>query len=250
MVKKAVIVVGILLVCILGYVGLSFIFSSVTVLDTASSIGELCDIVLNFTAIFVTLLLGVVVYFQSERINNLEAAQYDIFIGIERVDMQADIGTELQMISCPQKAKESDVSVFRDLTSETLTLLVHTHMNQQDKKLFIPIMFITRNAPLITSIRIKQIDIIYRKVRNGQNEEVEKCLPVNACPICCVLPDNSHFILHFGVHGLYQEDIDEMNVKFHFKVEDQLKRSHNITTDVLLSRIHKELRILSSKTNP
>lgn len=250
MVRKIVWIVAVgLLVCVTGYFGFTYLMTFVTELNTTTSIGELCDIVLNFTAIFVTVLLGIVVYFQSERINKLEAAQYDVFIGIEKIDFSAAMGNEWRLISDSKDGKEKNIKLFRDVADEGLSLLAHAHMGERQEKLFIPFAFVTRNTPLITGIQVKRIDIAYNKIVNGRKRHSNVHFAIDAYPICCVLPDNSHFMLHLGIHGVRKEDVEGMEVKFYFNVTDQLKRSHAITTEVNLSKIHEELRILSSRTD-
>ncbi len=246
--KSIVLVLIVVLMGLIGYCGLSFLRSSVTQIDTTSSIGELCEIVLSFATIVITIVLSFFVYNQAERINKLEIAQYDVFVGVESLDFNENLDTELQLISNPIQKRHNDVKLFKGIVNEKITLLAHVHMGDANEMLFIPFVFVTRNTPLITSLQLKKIDIALTSKKN----ELQKPKPpfhVDADPVHNILSDNSHFVLSLGVHGIGQNDVDKMKVAFEIAVTDQLKREHTFKTEVELSQIHTDIRLLSSKTS-
>lgn len=247
--KKSIVFIAIItLIALIGYCGFSFLRSSVTEIDTKSSIGELSEIVLSFATIVITIVLSLFVYNQAERINKLEAAQYDVFLGIERLDFNENLDTELQQISNPIKKRHNDVKLFKGIVNEKVMLVAHVHMGDGEDTIFIPFVFVTRNTPLITSLQLKKINIELPLTKNGQRKQIPPFY-VDANPVHNVLSDKSYFVLNLGIHGIGQDDVDKMKVTFEMTVTDQLKRNHMFKSQAELSRIHTDIRLLSSQTS-
>lgn len=247
--KKIIVFIAvIILIGLLGFFGLSFLQSSVTEIDTTSSIGELSEIVLSFATIVITVVLSFFVYNQAERINKLEAAQYDVFLGVESLDFKESIDTELQLISNPIQKRYNDVKLFKGIVNEKVMLAAQVHMDDRSDMLFIPFVFVTRNTPLITSLQLKKIDITPASTNNEQRKQ-RTTFYVDASPVHNILSDKSRFVLNLGIHGVGQNDFDKMTVAFTIKVTDQLNRDYTFKSIVELSQIHTDIRLLSSKTN-
>ena len=60
---------------------------------------------------------------------------------------------------------------------------------------------------------------------------------------------SNYFVLNLGIHGIGQDDVDKMKVTFEMTVTDQLKRNHTFKSQAELSRIHTDIRLLSSQTS-
>lgn len=248
--KRVVIIIVIAaMVAFLAYSGYEILSSSITEIDSKSSVGEIGNIILSFISITVSLLLGIVVYFQSERINTLEVSQYDVFIGVEKIDDSASFASEMVEISDGVDNLSRCAKLFETIYNDELELYAHIQVSEQAQKTFIPLSFVTRNTLLITSLCIKEIGVqIETQKRDNQKDKLSNALSMSTSPICRFLPDDSHFLLGISLHGIDKSIIKKVNISIDIIAEDQFSRIHPLKVDLDIIGIDKELRLISSKS--
>lgn len=244
--KAFLILVFCLFFLAIGHTGLKVLLSKITELDTSSSVGEISDIILSYFSIIVTIMLSVFVYWQAERINKLEAAQYDVFLGAEKLDCSRSIGTELLLLN--QSRVPSEVKVFETAVNNQFGLVANISLQEGKESLQLPFLFITRNTPLITALKIKQIDVIIKFYSNSKKDDYKKYFPVLVNPIYRFLSDKSEFILFFSINGIEKKNIEKVKIRVHFEVEDQLKRNHAIESEMEVEQRYSELCMISSRS--
>lgn len=246
-IKRAfLILVFCLFFIVMGHTGLKFLVSQITEFDTSSSIGEISDIVLSYFSIFVTIMLSIFVYWQAERINKLEAAQYDVFLGAEKLDCSRSIGTELLLLS--QSRVLSKVKVFETTVNNQFGLVANISLQEGDESLQLPFLFITRNTPLITALQIKRIDLKIKYYSNSKKNDFKQSFSVYVNPIYRFLSDGSEFALMFSINGVDRKHIEKVKIKVHFDVEDQIKRNHSIESEMEVEQRYSELCMISSRS--
>ena len=251
MLKRILMIIStIAVLCIIAYCGCNFLSSRITEIYTTATVGEISDIVLSFSSIAVSILLGIFVYFQSERINALEATQYDVFLGVEKIDDSISLATEMVLLSKNNTDLSQQAKLFETTCDSDLALYAYVYVSEQPEKTFLPLVFVTRNIPLITAIDIKKIllNIDYQECRNQGKKTSKKNFLVDALPIYKILSDQSRFILGLSIHGVDKSKIEKADVRIEFVVEDQLGRLHPKTIELSMVSIDKEIRLISSKT--
>lgn len=231
----------------IGYSGLKLLLSEVTELDKTSSIGEISDIILSYLSIFVTIILGIVVYWQAERINKLETGQYDVFLGAEKLDFTTSIGTQLLLLN--RTNLQSKIKLFETMVNNRIGLLANISLQEGNEGLQFPFLFITRNVPLITSVCVRQIDVKIQHYSDSQKSDLIKKFPIDANPVCRFLPDKSEFTVCLSVNGIEKQHIEKVKIKIYFEVEDQLKRTHSIEAEMDVEQINGNLCMISSRSN-
>lgn len=256
-----VILVSCFLIIGLGYLGLRILLSKVTELNTASSIGEISDIVLSYFSIFVSIMLGIVVYWQAERINKLESTQYDVFLGAEKLHCGASIGTQLLLLS--KKNSHSQITLFETKFNNCFGLLANISLQEeintkqerddspQDRTDNLPLtfLFVTRNTPLITSLQVKQIDLTIQHYSESKKKDIVKKYPIDANPVFIFLSDKSEFNVCLSVNGVEKKHIETVKIRILYEVEDQLERTHSIMSEIVVEQIDGEICMISSKSN-
>lgn len=251
MIKRILVICfAIVLLVIIAYLGCGFLFSNITEIDTKATIGELSGILLNFSSITVSIMLGIFVYLQSERINALEATQYDIFFGVEKIDDSTSLATEMILLSKSNTDLSRCAKLFQATRTNELALYAYVHILDKPEIAFLPFVFVTRNTPLITAIHIKKIllNIDYQAHCGQGMENSEGGFLVDAPPIYKFLPNQSRFILGLGIHGVDKSKIEKADIQLELIAEDQLGRLHPKKIKLSMLRIDKELRLISSKS--
>lgn len=251
MIKRIVMIISIIAVlCIIAYCGYSFLFSNITEVDTKSTVGEISGILLSFSSIVVSILLGIFVYFQAERINTLEVTQYDVFLGVEKIDDSISLATEMILLSKNKSDLAQYAKLFETTCANELALYAYVHISDKSEKTFLPFVFVTRNTPLITAIHIKKIllNMDYKECHCKGKKNIKKDFIVDAAPVYKFLSDQSRFIFGLGIHGVHKSEIEKADVQIELVAEDQLGRMHLKKIEVSMVRIDKEIRLISSKS--
>ena len=231
----------------LSYWGLKLIGGHITKVETSSSVGELAEIVLNYISIFVSILLGVVVYLQSERVNKLEATQYGVFLGAEKLDSAFSLGTEFLQLD-RETEQVADVHIFEIADYSRLCFLSNISLNDGNDRVVIPVVFTTRNTPLITAIHIQQIDLSIQYHSAARKSILKKRYPLDIIPIHRFLSDESQFNICFAINKIEKSLIEKINITVILRIEDQLMRTHSVESELQVEQRCGKLNLLSSKS--
>ena len=232
---------------LLGCTSLKFVLSHITKIETTSSVGEVSEIILSYISIFVTIILGVVVYQQSDRINRLESTQYSIFLGAEKFDPNIPMGSEFLLLS-RRVDKKSCVKVFQIVDPDFWGLLTNISLNEGNQHIELPFLFTTRNVPLITSVAIERIDLSIRYTHDSGRSSFMNSYPVNITPIFRFIGDQSQFPVRFSINGVSAPDIRRIQLVVKFSIKDQLSRNHVIETVMAVEQRYGQFCLLSSKS--
>lgn len=206
---------------------------------------ELWESIITYLSMGFTLLLGVIVYYQSQKINALESSQYDIFIGIDRLDYSWDFKDAL-IGECNKEQEFSIVQSFSEGAHGYLTTLnVDINQDLKKKPLFIPLSFITKNCPLITSLDFQKISlsIVFEDDKIYQKEFYN-----SAKPIYTILCDGSRFSFGIGMMLSSNLEIAKVSLCIKFDISDQIQRIHSKTVSVDLEKVSDNFYLSSSNT--
>lgn len=201
------------------------------------------SLMLEYMSLIVPLFLGVVVYFQSEKINNLEATQYDVFIGIDGVENQFELN---KYLVCDFQNEEFSISHY--FTSSQKCIMSHINIGEGAGKPFvIPLTFVTKNFPLITSMDFQSVKINFK---GGNRTIYQKTFKHNGGRINAILCDDSHFIWAFGMIIPDTWDVDALDIQFVGEIENQncRKQIHTISASIYLTPNNEEFILASSSS--
>lgn len=207
---------------------------------------ELWEGVITYLSMGFTLLLGIIVYHQSQKINNLDSSQYDIFIGIDKLDYSIDFKDVL----IKDYDYNSEFSIIQSFSEEKLGFLTALNVHVKgddikDKIVFIPLSLITKNHLLITSIDFKKISLaIYSKSKEIYQQDFYNY----ANPYYTILGDSSRFSFGVGMVLPSNTDISKISISIHYEIGDQINRTHKKSTSVDLERISDNYYLSSSKS--
>lgn len=250
MTKRVVaIIVAIVIIFFLACGGYQILSSNITRINSTTSVGEIGNIILSFTSIAVTLFLGIIVYFQSERINTLEASQYDVFLGVEKIGDATSFPSGMIEISENTNNLNLYAKLFETMHNDELELYAHIQMSTQTQNTFLSLIFVTRNVVLITSLCFKGISVqIETSGSNNQDAKLCKNFIINAIPVCRFLTDNSRFLFGISLHGVDKSKIEKIHISIDLVAEDQFGRSHSSKVEFNMVKIDEELCLISSKS--
>lgn len=233
---------------LLGCVGFKYALSHITKVETVSSVGEISEIILSFISLFVTIILGVIVYQQSDRINSLEATQYSVFLGANQLDLSLPMGTEFLLLS-KKTDSQSRIKLFQIVDSDDLGLQVNISLSEGSNSIDLPFRLITRNTPLITSIDLDKIVLRIRYIRDSNRCDYTDDFPINSMPINRFIEDQSNFTLRILLNGVPTSQIRRVFLKFKFRLSDQYSREHVIENTMIVEQRYGKFCLLSTQSS-
>lgn len=207
--------------------------------------GQAIEYILTFISIAIPFLLGIVVYLQSQRINDLESTQYNTFIAIEDVDYSWELSDYLFYNNLKNKFYVSHVF---SSSHKFLLTSINLCKDNTGKSLIIPLACVTKNNPLIVELEFQSVDVI---LRNDKIEILNKKLH-NESPtiVNTILKDDSRFVLGFGMTVSNECLFNEIDLKFSLSLKDQNGNKNKFLLEVTLNKGNKEptFYLSSSKT--
>lgn len=180
--------------------------------ETNSSFLQIC---IGYLSLATTLLLGVVVYFQSKRINDLEVSQHSSFLGILDIDYSADLEN---CIYAPNGQKGFIISYHFTDKNKRMLSSVDFSGGGQVKSVVLPLVFTTKNQQLITSIHYQSVEV---DLRFAGKEIVSREFKSQCGPIYTLLDNESKFLLGFGMLMPVDWNVDEVELHFFVCLKDQ-----------------------------
>lgn len=203
-------------------------------LDKATAIAAIID----YLALSYAVLLGVVVYRQTERINRLEATQYDLYLGIESIDYSCDLG------QCfATKSGQRNGLITQAFGGKGRTYLLNVATGTEDgKTIFVPLSFVIKSRPLVVSICFQKATLEVVSQKHKIPEEVRE-IDEN---INAIFEDGSHFVFGLGLILPEQQNGDEIHFDVVMEVETQIKQKHKIHATATIIWIGDRFDLVSS----
>lgn len=201
------------------------------------------EVVAQYLSISITLGLGIVVYNQSERINDLEASQYNLFLGVEDLDYGYDFGDCFASNHC-----KDDWYILYRFSANRRELMTSVNFGDgQGKAILLPLVFLTKNSQLITTLVLKDVSV-YLKYKN--NIVNNKTFTAPNGQINTILHDGCRFVLGFGIVMPEANCIDEIFLLFNVDLTDQHMRNTTIqiAVQLLKSSQSDEFALTSSQS--
>ena len=206
-----VVIVPLLMLVLLSWQEVSSYIAQ-TLTEANSRFIEIC---ISYFSLATSLLLGVVVYFQSQRINDLEIVQHSSFLRIVDVDYSADLG---DCIYVPIKKTGFVISHYFTTESKRILSSIDFTRGRQARTIVLPLVFITKNQPLITSIHFKSVKVTLK----AAGKEIDQRTFKSDCePIYALLCNESRILFDFGMMIPDSWEIDEITIRFFLELQDQ-----------------------------
>ena len=219
-----------LLPCLLVILLSSKEFTDLLTNTLAITNSEFIEICISYFSLAISLLLGVIVYFQSQRINELEITQYSTFLGVQEVDYSADLGNMVF-----SEEKRCGFWISHSFTSDKKVILAGVNILRKGsaKSIVVPLVFVTKNQPLIVSLDFQKVTV---KLMHCGKELCNRTFENDNEPIYALLSNESQFILGFGMLVSDEWEVDEINLVFQIDVKDQNRIGKKIESIVTLHK--------------
>lgn len=199
-------------------------------------------IILDYFSILLNLALGVVVFWQVERINALQMTQNETFLRVENLDYSFSYEDARLTID---KSNEG-YNVAHVFTQDKKAILTHVNIGKgQGKPLFLPIRFITSNQQMIVSLALTNVKI-FAKERNRILSN--KTYPIGGDTIETVLANDSKFIIGLGMIVPKESHIDELHLAFVLILENQDRTTQKLRINITLLRTQEDTDFVISSS--
>lgn len=199
---------------------------------------------INYLSLAVTVLLGIVVYEQAQKINNLEISQYEVFLGVTGLDNDYSMGDVLLMENSHLESGFQLVHSYGNTAKSFLTNL-QLDIGPREKVILFPLMFVVKSSTLITALLFQKIalEISAGELTSGRKEFIG-----DAEPIYELFEDNSKFVFAIGTMIPKNLEIEEVIVTLDITVNDQICREHQKKVIVKLNNINNTFYLCSSES--
>lgn len=186
--------------------------------------GDAVGIIINYASFSATVILGIVVYFQAQRINKLESTNYDFYMGVVDVDYNYETGSKLVIDHSPS---EFHLAHYWTNKQKTIFSSICIGKGANGSQLSIPLRFITKNKPLITTVCFESVNVTLK-----ENDKVvfNDSFSSNDYTLYSPLEDGTSFVMNFGLVHSSKRLFDEIALSFHVTTTDQ---NRNITKMVI-----------------
>lgn len=203
----------------------------------------LFNAIIDYLSLGITLLLGVIVYRQSQKINDLESSQYDVFIGATGLDHSL---APLSGILVENSADRSDFFVKQSVEAKSFFTHLKTNFPDRHRQVFLPIVSVTRNHPLIVSLKFSEIQMVIVE-SNGKKTVPQKFLN-RADPIYGIFEDNTQFL--FGIDFMLPDRmrVGQVLLRLYIDAADQIGRVTPLEIAIQMQAVDKHLHLVSSQT--
>lgn len=201
---------------------------------------------LDYLSLMVALLLGIVAYYQTKAINELEFLKYSVFVGIESLGGYAGHQDPFKWERFNKKC-----SIVQSIAHNEKNLRAYVNMMTSPnivgsgKLIHIPLVFVTKNEPLIVSVRIRKIYVNF-PCNNGSvsNKKFKPSKNVYHT----ILNDGDHLNVSLGIIAPDTAIISTIELAFDIVVKDHHGRKHSMLVKATLSNQSDGLYLTSSHT--
>lgn len=205
--------------------------------------GEVFSSIVDYVSVVSTLLLGIVAFQQSKKIDSLEGSKYDVYIGINGLDYSYAFPNVL----VEEHISTDDFLIVQDILNGKKNFFTSLNIGDQgsSKPIFIPLSFTTKNQPLIVSLDFQRISLTVLAMDQTQYKQQF----INARgPSYWQLENDSQFILGVGLMLPTSLEIDQLALAIQVVAKDQLERQNQFNITVKLKSIEKKYHLISSRT--
>lgn len=239
---KIILILAALLPFVLIAVYISFFYNEQA---NQLQISNIFDCLIGYFSIYVTILLAIIVYDQTEKINKLEIMEYDYYVGVLNIDNSLDLG-ELFF-----ESKEQSSISYNIINNISVPILNLNTLNSSIKKgnhriVTIPITMITKNKLLICGIKFNEVRI---KTINEKEEHNDYRIILadedNTIKMC--FENNSKFPLLLGL-TLNNESIHRIIINLKLDIINQYDESKPLEIDVSLLYYENSFYLESTKS--
>lgn len=205
---------------------------------------EMFDSLISYLSLAVTVLLGIVVYEQAQKINDLESSQYEVFLGATGLDNDYSLGDVLLMGNNPFDADFQPIQSYDNAGKSFLTNL-QTDFGPPEKAILFPLVFVIKSSTLITTMIFQKIIF---EISDGGIVLNKKEFTSSAEPIHELFEDNSKFVFAMGTMIPENLKIEEVRITFDVLLCDQICREHQKRIAVKLKKFNDTFYLCSSKS--
>lgn len=197
----------------------------------------------NYVSVGSTLLLGIVTYKQSKKIDGLEGSKYDVYIGINGLDYSYAFPTFL----VEEHMSTDDFLIMQDISNGKKNFFTSLDIGGEmsNKPVFIPLEFTTKNQPLIVSLDFQKISLAV--FATDQVQYKQQFINTRG-PSYWQLGNDSRFILGIGMMLPSDLEIDQLALTIQLVAADQLERQNQFNITVKLKSIEKRYHLISSQS--
>lgn len=210
---------------------------------------DIAGLIAQYYSVFLTLVLSIIVFLQTEKINALEKKDYDFYIGINRVENAFELGNTFFIPNLPQTYLDKSFNLVHSIYNDKVIHFININLNStSDDFKIIPINLITKNRLIISSISINEINL---KINfNDSNiAPIKNSMQGNKAIIYGCFDNNSEILLGIGLlTPKYNDDIYSINIEMQLEAKDQYENIMKfIVSSSILSDNHNYY-LASSKT--
>lgn len=220
-------------------------------LEITKTIGynDIAGLIAQYYSIFLTLFLGIIVFFQTEKINALEKKDYDFYIGTNKVENEFELGNTFFIPNSFPTCSDATFNFSHNIYNDKVIHFININMGDTSNDFkIIPINLITKNKLMISSIYFNEINF---KINFNDSNIIplEKKFKGNHAVISGCFDNNSEILLGIGLNmPKYSANMFSIDITMQLDIKDQYENiTKFIVSNSILSENHNYY-LSSSKT--
>lgn len=220
-------------------------------LEITKAIGynDIAGLIAQYYSVFLTLVLSVIVFLQTEKINTLEKKDYDFYIGINRVENAFELGNTFFISDSPQTYLDKSFNLVHSVYNDKVIHFININLDSTSNDFkIIPINLITKNKLIISSISINEINLKIN-FSNSNIAPLKKEMQGNSSIISGCFDNNSEILFGIGLHiPKYNDDMYSIDIEMQLEVRDQYENIMRFVVSSSILSENNKYYLVSSKT--
>ncbi len=220
-------------------------------LEIIKTIGynDIAGLIAQYYSIFLTLILGIVVFLQTEKINALEKKDYDFYIGVNRVENKLELGDTFFIPNVEPICLDTTFGFTHNIYNDKVMYFININLGDTSNNFkIIPINLITKNKLMISSIHFNEMS--FKINFNDSNiAPLEKKFKGSDAVIFGCFDNNSEILVGIGLNmPKHCADMFSVDITMQLDIKDQYENiTKFIVSNSILSENHNYY-LYSSKT--
>lgn len=247
--KIALITVVLLIIPIFMTIITKVVFANDLEITKTIGYNDIAGLIAQYYSIFLTLFLGIIVFFQTEKINALEKKDYDFYIGTNKVENKFELGNTFFIPNSLSTCSDATFSFTHSIYNDKVIHFINIKMDETSSDFkIIPINLITKNKLMISSICFNKITFKI-KFNDSNITSLEKIFMGKNAIISGCLDNDSEILLGIGLNmPKYDVDMFSVDITMQLDIRDQYENiTKFIVSNSILSENHNYY-LTSSKT--
>jgi hypothetical protein len=236
-------IIFLLLIFILAFIYYK-LFKKIGYSNHLPDINDWISIAVGIIGLIETLVLGIVVFRQTNYFSKFNSAQHNIFMGVHRLEKNVPLKDNLISLS-PEDSRIPIMVSFLDEGYSILTRIKTSDSSDESKTCKVTFSLMAKTQLMIKSLKILHIgyELKLNSLGDIKGESV-----ITSEPVFCLLENNNNIFVNIDFIGCDKKEVKLILLKIKYRIVDQYDLEHTIVNDMEISCIYSQYILVSNQS--